>query len=368
MSRFKGTSGNPHDGASRVGVLLVNHGSPDGTDVPSVRRYLRTFLSDPRLIELPRILWLVILHGIILRVRPRRTAKAYKKIWTDAGSPMQVISDNLLEMVRQRCQQEWGENIVIAGGSIYGNPSIAAGLEQLRQADAHRIIVVPLYPQYTSVTVGSVFDRVAEEIRGWRWVPELRFVSGYHDLPEYLDAIVGSVKNFWKSNGPADKLIFSYHSLPIAYVNAGDPYFCICSKTTRKLAAQFDMQEGDWLMSFQSTFVGGDWLKPDLDELLGELQQAGHKTIDVICPGFAVDNLETLEEIVERYIPENSAAADAAQEIRFIPCLNDSREHVDVVMALIRNQVQGWEDVLRPVGAVPSIPAELRGEVAARLN
>jgi ferrochelatase len=368
MSRFKGTVGNPHDGASRVGVLIVNHGSPDGTDIPSIRRYIHSFLSDPRLIELPRILWLAILHGIILRVRPRRTAKAYKKIWTDAGSPMLVIYDKLLEMIRQSCQQEWGEQMVVVGANMYGSSSIGEGLEKLRQADANKIIVVPLYPQYTSVTVGAVFDRVAEELRTWRWVPELRFVSGYHDQPEYLDAIAGSVKQFWRDNGRSDRLVFSYHSLPTAYVNAGDPYACFCGKTSRKLASRLGLGESDWLMSFQSTFVGGDWLKPDLEALLGELQREGHDTIDVMCPGFPIDNLETLEEIVERYFSEYAALANDNQKLRFIPCLNDSAEHVNVLAALIRNQVQGWEDTLSPVGAVPSIPVELRGELAAKIN
>jgi ferrochelatase len=368
MGRFKGTVGNPHDGASRVGVLIVNHGSPDGTDIPSIRRYIHSFLSDPRLIELPRILWLAILHGIILRVRPRRTAKAYKKIWTDSGSPMLVIYDNLMKMISQRCQQEWGEQIVVVGANMYGSSSIAEGLEQLRQADAQKIIVVPLYPQYTSVTVGAVFDRVAEELRTWRWVPELRFVSGYHDNPEYLDAIAASVKQFWKDNGRSNRLVFSYHSLPTAYVNAGDPYSCFCGKTSRKLAARLGLEKCDWLTSFQSTFVGGDWLKPDLEVLLGELQREGHDTVDVMCPGFSIDNLETLEEIVDRYFSAYAALANDNQKLRFIPCLNDSAEHVNVINALIRTNIQGWEDTLQPVASVPVIPEELQDQVFNKLG
>lgn len=360
MGRYKGTNGNPHDGASRVGVLLVNHGSPDGTDVPSVRRYLRIFLSDPRLIELPRLLWLTILNGIILRVRPRRTARAYRKIWTEEGSPMQVISRSLVEQLRQRCEKEWGAQVVVAGGNTYGNPSIAAGLEELRQADAQRIIVVPLYPQYTAVTVGSVFDRVAEELTQWRWVPELRFISGYHDQPEYLRAITNGIRRYWDEHGRGDKLVFSFHSLPTAYVEAGDPYFCICSKTARKLAAQLGLGEDDWVLSFQSTFVGGNWLKPDLEELLEELQELGNKRIDVITPGFAVDNLETLEEIVERYAADFVERGGDECELHFIPCLNDSAEHVDAIAELVRSNTGGWEDVLAPVGAVPSVPRELK--------
>ena len=355
MSRYKGVTGNPHDGQSRVGVLLVNHGSPEATDVASVRRYLRTFLSDPRLIELPRLLWLIILHAIILRVRPRRTARAYKKIWTDAGSPMHVISASLLEQVRSRCQVEWGSQMVVASGNTYGSPSVAAALEELRQADAHRIVVLPLYPQYTAVTVGSVFDRVSEELSRWRWVPELRFVSGYHDTPGYLDSIAASIRQHWRAHGRGDKLVFSYHSLPTAYVNAGDPYFCICSKTSRKLAARLGLAEDEWGMSFQSTFVGGDWLGPDLEDLLAELRAAGNQTIDLICPGFAVDNLETLEEIVDR---NKVASGSADNGLRFIPCLNDSAPHADLITGLIAAQVQGWEEALSPVGVVPSVPVE----------
>jgi ferrochelatase len=195
-------------------------------------------------------------------------------------------------------------------------------------------------------------------------VPELRFVSGYHDLPGYLDAIADSIRNHWDANGRGDKLVFSYHSLPTAYANAGDPYFCICSKTSRKLAARLGLNDKEWVMSFQSTFVGGDWLGPDLEDLLAELRAAGDKQIDVICPGFALDNLETLEEIVDR----NHEGTGSAEEggLRFIPCLNDSPAHVAMFAELVRIQVQGWEDVLSPVGAVPSIPADLHGELTAR--
>jgi ferrochelatase len=344
-------------------VLLVNHGSPDATDVRSVRRYLRSFLSDPRLIELPRVLWLMILHGIILRVRPCRTAKAYRKIWTSEGSPMQVISASLVEQVRERCAANWGSQVVVAGGNTYGIPSIGAGLEELRRADAQRIIVVPLYPQYTGVTVGSVFDRVAEELTSWRWVPELRFVSGYHDNEKYLAAIAESISDFRRVNGAGDKLLLSFHSLPVAYVEAGDPYFCICSKSARRIAGLLGLGSDEWMLSFQSTFVGGNWLKPDLEELLPDLKAAGHKKLDVICPGFAVDNLETLEEIVERYAAD--FAADGEGELRFIPCLNAEPAQVDIIEDLIRRNLGGWEDLLRPVSAVPTVPQELSVRASA---
>jgi len=358
MARFKGTTGNPHDGASRVGVLLVNHGSPDGTDVKSVRRYLKTFLSDRRLIELPRLLWFMLLHGIILRVRPRRTAKNYAKIWTENGSPMQVISERLVQQVRQRCEQQWGKQVIVAGGNLYGNPSVAAGLEELRAAAAQRIVIVPLYPQYTGVTVGSVFDQVAAELTTWRWVPELRFVSGYHDEPEYLQAMANSIRAFWEAHGRGEKLVLSYHSLPVAYVDAGDPYYCVCRKTSRKIAAMLGLKDDEWMMSFQSAFGAGEWLKPDLEELMPELHAQGLRKVDVVCPGFSVDNLETLEEIVERYVPDFAALSEAA-DMRFISCLNDSVEHVDVITAVVKGNLHGWEEVLLPVGAVPNVPESL---------
>jgi ferrochelatase len=364
---YKGTTGNPHDGRSRIGVLLVNNGSPDATDVASIRRYIKMFLSDPRLIELPRLLWMIILHGIILRVRPRRTAKAYRKIWTEHGSPMQVISASLLTKVQQRCTAEWGSAVVVAAGNTCGNPSIAVSLEKLRQSDVHRLVIVPLYPQYTAVTVGSVFDSVAREISSWRWVPEMRFISGYHDQPEYLDAIAGSIKAHWQQFGRSDKLVFSYHSLPQAYVDAGDPYACICSKTSRKLAARLGLAEGSWVMSYQSTFVGGNWLGPDVGDLLKELQDKGDRRVDLICPGFAVDNLETLEEIVEGYLPEFAAKGGEGSELRFISCLNDSDAHAELIASLIRSNLHGWEAFLKPVGAVPSIPDELCDEVADKI-
>ncbi len=315
--------------ASKIGILLVNLGTPDAPTPVALRRYLGEFLADPRVTELPRWLWWLILHGVILRIRPRRAAKKYQTIWTKNGSPLLSISQTQAKALAIAL----GDKFTVALGMRYGNPSIAAGLEKLRQANSQRIVVLPLYPQYSGSTTGSTFDAVAEVLQTWRRVPDLGFISHYHDEPAYIQALVAHIKTYWAKHGIPDKLLFSFHGVPKRFVIAGDPYFDQCQKTAQLVAAQMNLSEEKWALVFQSRFGREEWLKPYTDHTLTALGKAGLKRVDVICPGFAADCLETLEEINQ----ENRQVFLKAggQEFHYIPALNDKSEHIQALVALL---------------------------------
>lgn len=315
--------------ASKIGILLVNLGTPDAPTPAALRRYLGEFLADPRVTELPRWLWWLILHGVILRIRPRRAAKKYQTIWTKNGSPLLSISQTQAKALAIAL----GDKFTVALGMRYGNPSIAAGLEKLRQANSQRIVVLPLYPQYSGSTTGSTFDAVAEVLQTWRRVPDLGFISHYHDEPAYIQALVAHIKTYWAKHGIPDKLLFSFHGVPKRFVIAGDPYFDQCQKTAQLVAAQMNLSEEKWALVFQSRFGREEWLKPYTDHTLTALGKAGLKRVDVICPGFAADCLETLEEINQ----ENRQVFLKAggQEFHYIPALNDKSEHIQALVALL---------------------------------
>jgi len=359
--------GNPqyrHDGSDRVGILLVNNGSPADTSVRSVRRYLRDFLADPRLVELPRWLWLTILNGIILVTRPPRTARKYRKIWTDAGAPMTVISHELAGKVRERLAGDFGDRLKIAVGMTYGHPGVAAGLDELRNAGCTRVLVIPMYPQYAGVTVGSVFDCVTKALQRWRWVPELRFVSGYADQPEYIDALANSLQEHWAEHGRADRLLVSFHAMPQRYATEGDPYPCFCEKTARLLAEKVGLGQDDYTLAYQSHFGGGEWTRPYSEDVLDAWRDERVNSVDMICPGFSIDNLETLEEIEMDFA---ARFANGGGELRFVPCLNAREDHITSLETLIRHQLTGWEDALRSARLVPPMPsASPAGDVVAK--
>ena len=318
--------------ASKIGILLVNLGTPDAPTPVALRRYLGEFLADPRVTELPRWLWWLILHGVILRIRPRRAAKKYQTIWTENGSPLLSISQTQAKALAIAL----GDKFTVALGMRYGNPSIAAGLEKLRQANSQRIVVLPLYPQYSGSTTGSTFDAVAEVLQTWRRVPDLGFISHYHDEPAYIQALVAHIKTYWAKHGIPDKLLFSFHGVPKRFVIAGDPYFDQCQKTAQLVAAQMNLSEEKWALVFQSRFGREEWLKPYTDHTLTALGKAGLKRVDVICPGFAADCLETLEEINQ----ENRQVFLKAggQEFHYIPALNDKSEHIQALVALLNER------------------------------
>jgi protoporphyrin/coproporphyrin ferrochelatase len=341
-----------HDGAERIGVLLVNSGTPNSLDIADVRSFLRGLLSDPRVVEFPRALWLPILHGIILRTRPRSSARKYRKIWTPAGSPLLALSQQLKTALTGTLAQRVLAPLSVELAMLYSNPSVPEALQRLRESGAQRILVVPLFPQYCGASTGSVYDQVTSELRRWRWLPELRFVAEYHDHPAYIDALRASVTESWDAHGRTSHLLMSYHGIPERYFHRGDPYFCKCQKTSRLLADELMLHDEEWSVSFHSRFGRGKWLKPYTSDVLTELPRRGIDSVTVVCPGFAIDCLETLEEIE---MENQQRFLDAGgRRFQYVPALNARPEHARFLASLIAEHCQGWTHVelgYRPAGA-----------------
>jgi ferrochelatase len=303
----------------------------------AVGRYLREFLSDPRVVDVPRILWWFILNGAIVPFRRSKVARNYRKIWLPEGSPLLVNSVRQAEGVRALLGQQ---SIVVELGLSYGQPSIASGLEKLREQRARKIVILPLYPQYSATTTGAVFDAVARALKTWRWVPELRIVNHYADEPAYIKALVNSVKTHWEQNKQGDCLLISFHGLPERSLREGDPYYCFCHKTARLLAEQLGLADHQWRLVFQSRFGREPWLQPYCDETLRALPGEGKLNVDIICPGFAVDCLETLEEVsmTNREIFKKAGG----NAYHYIPALNDQPEHLKTLVEIINKHTLGW--------------------------
>ncbi|MHB8745381.1 MAG: ferrochelatase [Gammaproteobacteria bacterium] len=342
MSSYQGQRDYAHGTTACTGVLLSNLGTPDAPTPPALRRYLAEFLSDPRVIETPRWLWWPILHGVILRIRPRRAAHAYGTVWTEQGSPLLAISQRQTRALQAALAQRFKGPVQVALGMRYGNPSLRAGLEALRAAGARRLLVLPLYPQYSATTTASTFDAVAGILKTWRWQPELRFVNNYHADAGYIAAIADSVRAHWLQHGEPERLMFSFHGLPKRYLLAGDPYHCECYATARQVAAQLGLPAERWQLTFQSRFGREEWLKPYCDQTLRAWGKAGVKRVDVVCPGFSADCLETLEEINQQNRAIFLAAGGGAYH--YIPALNDSPAHITMLGDLIALHTQGWPE------------------------
>lgn len=318
---------------AKVGILLTNLGTPDAPTTPALRRYLAEFLADPRVIEIPRVIWLLILHGIILRIRPKKSAALYKSVWTSEGSPLLAIS----KQQQLAIQAQLGAGYSVKLGMRYGNPSIASVLRELQSEGVRKIVVLPLYPQYAGPTTGSTFDAIAKEFRTWRWVPEFHFVNNYCDEPLYIEALANSVREHIEKNGTPQKIIFSYHGMPKRYLTAGDPYFCLCQKTTRLVQERLGLDKNLCLTSFQSRFGKAEWLKPYTDQILEDLPKSGIKNIAILSPAFSADCLETLEELAV----ENRHAFMAAggEKYSYIPALNDRNDHIHALVELLKRNV-----------------------------
>ena len=330
-----------HDQAACTGVLLVNLGTPDAATPAALRRYLAEFLWDARVVEIPRLPWWLILHGVILRLRPAQSARKYRAIWTPDGSPLLAISQRQQAAIMTALAERYSGPVRVALGMRYGNPSIAAALAELRDAGARRLLVLPLYPQYSAATTASTFDAVAAELRTWRWLPELRFINHYHDEPGYLDALADSIRAARREQ-PGERLLFSFHGLPKRNLLAGDPYHCHCQKTARLLAERLELPAEHWAIAFQSRFGRAEWLQPYTSALLADWAKAGVKSVDVVCPGFAADCLETLEEIA---IENRRIFLDAGGErFRYLPALNDSPAHIGFLVELIGRHAAGWPE------------------------
>jgi ferrochelatase len=329
-----------HDHLPTVGILLTNLGTPDAPTSTAVRRYLREFLADPRITEMPRWLWWLILHGIILRTRPRRVANKYQQVWTPQGAPLLTISQAQVQALQQAVNHHFSGSFTVALGMRYGNPSIASALEQLRQAQAQQILILPLYPQYSSATVGSTFDAIAQVLTHWRWLPEIRFITHYYDHPAYIQALAAQIQRYWAKQGIPDKLLFSFHGIPKRFFLAGDPYYCECHKTARLVVEHLNLPNIQWQVVFQSRFGREEWLTPYIDQTLTALGEVGIKRVDVICPGFAADCLETLEEIGQENRQRFLQAG--GKEFHYIPALNNNAEHIQALLQLIIQHTQGW--------------------------
>lgn len=329
-----------HDRAPATGVLMVNLGTPDSPDRAGVRRYLREFLWDPRVVEMSRPLWWLVLNGIVLNTRPARSAHAYASIWREDGSPLLVVSRAQQQALAARLASSTPP-VQVALAMRYGSPSIAEGLDELARAGVRRLLVLPMYPQYSATTTASVFDAVTAELQRWRWVPELRFVNQYHDHPAYIDALAASVRAFRAEHGTAGLLLMSFHGIPREYFDAGDPYHCHCRKTARLLAEALGLGEADYRVSFQSRLGPREWLKPYTDETLKSLPGEGVRRVQVICPGFSSDCLETLEEIAMQN--RDLFMAAGGEDYRYIPCLNDDPAHIDALADIVAMHTRGWD-------------------------
>jgi ferrochelatase len=328
------------DGAERIGILLVNSGTPAAPEAREVRKFLAKFLGDPRVVEIPRALWLPILYGFILPFRPARSAKKYRKIWTAYGSPLLDLSERLRTELTTTLAQNMLAPLSIELGMLYSKPSVAAALGRLRESGAQRILVLPMFPQYCGATTGAVYDQVNAELRRWRWLPELRFVAEYHDDPGYIDALRASVTQHWETNGKSKHLLMSFHGIPERSFHRGDPYFCKCQKTARLLADELMLRDSEWSVAFQSRFGPSGWLKPYTREVLGAMPARGARSVTVVCPGFAVDCLETLEEVA---IENRARFMRAGGELfQYVPALNAQASHALCLTDLIVAHCQGW--------------------------
>ena len=338
---YRGSNGYDHGTPPLTGVLLTNLGTPEAPTAKALRPYLKQFLSDPRVVEVPRLIWWLILNGIILNTRPRRSAEAYSEVWTDRGSPPLYHLLDQVAGVQERLQHSVGPHVMVRGAMRYGNPSIPSVLQDLFSAGVQRLVVLPLYPQYAGPTTGSTFDEVASDFMRRRWLPDFRFIANYCDDPGYINAIATSIREHWQQHGRADKLVFSYHGSPQRYLVNGDPYHCQCHKTTRLVAEALDLAPDDYLSTFQSRFGREEWLKPYTDETLKALPEAGVKSLQIICPGFSADCLETIEEIGMENRDYFLEAGGSRYE--YIPCLNAGDLHLDTLAALVSRELTGWE-------------------------
>ena len=342
VTRYKGEKDYYHGKSECVGVLLVNLGTPGQPETSSVKRYLAEFLGDPRVVEIPRFIWLVLLHGVILRRRSPDTAKLYRSIWMQEGSPLMVYSRRICDALADKVKRRFSGGVKVELVMRYGKPAITEGMNTLRQQGARRLLILPLYPQYSATTTATAFDAISQELRTWRWIPELRTINEYHDDAGYIKALANSVKNYRQANGDDGFLLMSFHGLPQRNLQQGDPYFCQCHKTARLLAEQLKLNDDQWGISFQSRFGKAQWVQPYTDKTLEKLAKEGVSRVDVICPGFPADCLETLEEMnVENREMFMSAGGET---YHYIPALNEDDEHIDALLDLVVKHTQGWPE------------------------
>ncbi len=328
-----------HGQTARTGIVLCNLGTPEAPTPAALRRYLGEFLSDHRVVEIPKALWWLILHGIILRVRPAKSAAKYASIWTAEGSPLKVWTDRQATLLRGHLGER-GHQVEVRYAMRYGQPSIAQRLDELKAAGCTRVLVVPAYPQYSGTTTASVLDAVYHWGTQVRLIPEFRFINRYHDDPGYIEALKATVQRHWQANGRPDKLVMSFHGVPERTLHLGDPYHCECHKTGRLLAEALGLKPEEYVVTFQSRFGKAKWLEPYTEPTLIRLGRSGVGRVDVICPGFTSDCIETLEEIDQE---AREAFLHAGGKVfHYIPCLNDSAPWIRALADLCERHLAGW--------------------------
>ncbi len=345
-----------HGTLPRTGILLVNLGTPAAPTPRAVRAYLREFLSDPRVVEIPRLVWRPILYGVILTTRPRRSARRYAAIWTKDGSPLELYTARQAKLLQGVLGERLNEPVVVAHAMRYGEPALPAALDRLRAAHVERLLVLPLYPQYASSTTASALDAVAGWLRRARNQPELRVVKHFHDHPAYIRALGDSLRDFWRARGRPDQLVVSFHGVPRYTLDRGDPYHCECQKTARLLAADLELPDSAWRIAFQSRFGRAEWLKPYTANVVAELGRKGTRRVDVVCPGFVADCLETLEEIALE--AKTLFLRAGGREFNAVPCLNDRPGWIEALATIARDHLGGWGEESRDRAVAEAAAAE----------
>jgi len=326
--------------SSKYGVLLVNLGTPDEPTPKAVKKYLKAFLSDTRVVEIPAFIWYFILNGMVLPLRCKKVAKAYASIWTDQGSPLRVIGEQQTASLKQLMKENHNVDLKIELAMTYGEPSISSKLELMQNQGIDKILVLPLYPQYSATTTAAVFDKLNQSLAKIRNLPEIRFVKDYYQNPLYIKALAQSIKDFWQNNSQADKLIFSFHGLPKVNIEKGDPYFEHCEYTAKETAKLLGLEDPQWMITFQSRFGKQEWLQPYTDKTLEQLPKEGVKSVQLICPAFSADCLETLEEIS---IENKEVFMEAGgKEFDYIPALNNRADHISVFEDIVLKNLANW--------------------------
>jgi len=329
-----------HGTPVKTGVLLINLGTPDAPTAKAVRPYLKEFLSDPRVVEIPKPIWWLILNGVILNVRPKKSAAKYATIWTKEGSPLRVHTAKQAALLQGYLGERTKAPLVVDYAMRYGNPSIPSVLRKLKEQNCQRILIVPMYPQYAASSTATAFDVVFDELRQMRNTPALRTIRNYHDHPGYIKALANNINEYWMKHGRPDKLVMSFHGVPRYTLEKGDPYHCECHKTGRLLAQELGLKPEQYTLSFQSRFGKAEWIKPYTTATLLELGKQKTKRVDVVCPGFVADCLETLEEIAQEGKEDFQHAGGG--EYHYIPCLNERNGWMHALTDLVMDNLQGW--------------------------
>lgn len=356
------TEFNHDDIRPKRAVLLCNLGTPDAPTAPALRRYLKQFLSDPRVVELPAMLWKVILYLFVLTFRPKRSAALYQKVWTKKGSPLMVFSMQLQAQLQANMATLGLNDVLVETTMCYGRPSVSDVLAKLKQQDVREIMIIPMYPQYSGATTGATFDSIAKVLMRYRWVPKLHFLNGYHQNDIYIQALSASIQQAIETHGQPDIVLFSYHGTPLSYLKQGDPYHCFCHQTTRLVLEQLGWSASQAKTCFQSRFGRNEWLQPYTEATLIEFAEQGFQHIMVICPGFSVDCLETIDEI-EREARE-VFLEHGGQQFHYIPALNATPAQVEMLSSLVQQQFQSTTPTRYEVTSTTACPAP-QAEAAA---